>query len=313
MAGILSVSRTNLAQRRQKLRRQRQIKIIQALWRALAVTGFTSALFWVAIQPMWVLKDSEQIVIKSGDRVLTQKDIYSLLGLSFPQSLWRVKPSVIADSLRKQPNIVKATVSRRLLPPGLMIEIQERVPVAIAQKTQDQTVTNCILASFPTGQPADVKSCWQNSGTAKKENELGLLDASGVWMPLSSYILINPKAKLPQLIVIGSRAQYQLFWTQVYEAISHSSLKVTEINFQDPTNLILKTELGNVHLGSPSNRLTGQIQALVQMRRLPDEVNPSNIDYIDIKNPAIPLVQMNQKKPSLDIKKSEAANKTPIH
>ena len=76
MAGILSVSRTNLAQRRQKLRRQRQIKIIQALWRALAVTGFTSALFWVAIQPMWVLKDSEQIVIKSGDRVLTQKDIY---------------------------------------------------------------------------------------------------------------------------------------------------------------------------------------------------------------------------------------------
>ena len=75
MAGILSVSRTNLAQRRQKLRRQRQIKIIQALWRALAVTGFTLALFWVAIQPMWVLKDSEQIVIKSGDRVLTQKDI----------------------------------------------------------------------------------------------------------------------------------------------------------------------------------------------------------------------------------------------
>ena len=62
-------------------------------------------------------------------------------------------------------------------------------------------------------------------------------------MPLSSYILINPKAKLPQLIVIGSRAQYQMFWTQVYEAISHSSLKVTEINFQDPTNLILKTEL----------------------------------------------------------------------
>ena len=38
MAGILSVSRTNLAQRRQKLRRQPQIKIIQALWRALAVT-----------------------------------------------------------------------------------------------------------------------------------------------------------------------------------------------------------------------------------------------------------------------------------
>jgi cell division protein FtsQ len=122
---------------------------------------------------------------------------------------------------------------------------------------------------------------------------------------------MNPKAKLPQLIVIGLTAQFKPFWTQLYEAISQSSLKVTEINFQDPTNLILKTELGNVHLGSPSNRLPEQIQALAQMRRLPSEVSLSNIDYIDIKNPAVPLVQMNQKKTSLVIKKSELLNKTP--
>ena len=160
MAGILSVSRTNLAKRRQKLRRQRQIKIIQAIWRTLAITGLASVLFWVAIQPMWVLKNSTQIVIKSGDQVLTQKDIYSLLGLSSPQSLWRVEPSLIADSLRKQPNIAQATVSRRLLPPGLIIEIQERVPVAIAvraegiaQTTKDQTVTSCLLTPSFTGKP----------------------------------------------------------------------------------------------------------------------------------------------------------------
>ena len=300
MAGILSVSRTNLAQRRQKLRRQRQIKIIQAIWRTIAVTGFASVLFWVAIQPMWVLKDSGQIVIKSGNQVLTQKDIYSLLGLSSPQSLWRVEPSLIADSFRKQPHIAQVTVNRRLLPPGLIIEIQERIPVAIAQISQDQTVISCVLNPSFMGKSSEIKSCLQNSGN--KPNELGLLDASGVWMPLSRYISINPKVKLPQLIVIGSTAQYKPFWTQLYEAISQSSLKVTEINFQDPTNLILKTELGNEHLGSPSNRLPEQIQALAQMRRLPNEVNPSNIDHIDLKNPAIPLVQMNQKKSGLVIK-----------
>ncbi|MTJ48445.1 cell division protein FtsQ/DivIB [Dolichospermum sp. UHCC 0259] len=305
MAGILSVSRTNLAQRRQKLRRQRQLKILQAIWRTLAVSGFAAVLFWVAIQPMWVLKDSGQIVIKSGGQVLTQKDIYSLLGLSSPQSLWRVEPSLVADSLRQQPNIAQATVSRRLLPPGLIIEIQERIPVALAQVTTDKTVANCVLSPTFTGKSAAVKSCLQNSGTANKQNELGLLDAGGVWMPLSTYISINPKAKLPRLIVIGAIAQYKPFWTQLYEAISSSSLKVTEINFQDPTNLILKTELGNVHLGSPSNRLTEQIQALVQMRRLPNKVNLSNIDYIDLKNPAIPLVQMNQKKLGSVIKKSD--------
>ena len=133
MAGILSVSRTNLAQRRHKLRRQRQIKIIQTIWRTVAVTGMASALLWLAVQPMWVLKDSKQIVIKSGAKIeLTEKNIYSLLGLSSPQSLWRIEPSLIAESLKKQPNIAQATVSRRLFPPGLIIEIQERVQIGRA-------------------------------------------------------------------------------------------------------------------------------------------------------------------------------------
>jgi len=309
MAGILSVSRTNLAQRRQKLRRQRQIKIIQVIWRTIAVTGLASALLWVAIQPIWVLKDSKQIVIKSGDQVLTQKDIYSLLGVSSPQSLWRIEPSSIADSLRKQPNIAQATVSRRLLPPGLIIEIQERVPVAIAQIRKKQTVTSCAVTPSAPGKSPDVKSCEENNSAANKQNELGLLDASGILMPMAKYMSINPQARLPQMMVIGSPAQYRPFWTQLYEAIHQSSLKVTEIDFQDPTNLILTTELGIVHLGSPSSKLPEQIQVLVQMRHLRTKVNPGNMDFIDIRNPATPLVQMNQEKPGLDSKKSSKSSK----
>ena len=313
MAGILSVSRTNLAQRRQKLRRQRQIKVIQTIWRTVAVTGMASALLWVAIQPMWVLKDSKQIVIKSGAKIeMTEKNIYSLLGLSSPQSLWRIEPSLIADSLKKQPNIAQATVSRRLFPPGLIIEIQERVPVAIAQIRKKQTATSCAVAPSAAGKSADVKSCLQNNSAANQQNELGLLDASGIWMPMAKYMSMNPQRKLPQMMVIGSPSQYRPFWTQLYEAIRQSSLKVTEIDFQDPTNLILTTELGIVHLGSPSNKLSEQIQAMERMRHLGTQVNSSNIDYIDLKNPAIPLVQVNQKKPALDIKKSAQLNTKPI-
>lgn len=312
MAGILSVSRTNLAQRRQKLRRQRQIKVIQTIWRTVAVTGMASALLWVAIQPMWVLKDSKQIVIKSGTKIeLAQKDIYSLLGLSSPQSLWRIEPSLIADSLKKQPNIAQATVSRRLFPPGLIIEIQERVPVAIAQiskKSKKQTATSCAVAPSAAGKSADVKPCVQNNSAANQQSELGLLDASGIWMPMAMYMSMNPQRKLPQMMVIGSPSQYKPFWTQLYEAIRQSSVKVTEIDFQDPTNLILTTELGIVHLGSPSNKLPEQIRVMERMRHLGTQFNPSNMNYIDLKNPAIPLVQVNQKKSGLDIKKSAQLN-----
>ena len=313
MVGILSVARTNLAQRRQKLRRQRQIKVIQAIWRTVAVTGIASSLLWLAIQPMWVLKDSKQIVIKSGAKIEpAQKDIYSLLGLSSPQSLWRIEPSLIADSLKKQPNIAQATVSRRLFPPGLIIEIQERVPVAIAQIRKRQTATSCTIAPSAPGNSADVKPCVQNNSATNKQSELGLLDASGVWMPMAGYMSMNPQGELPQMMVIGDPAQYRPFWTQLYEAIRQSSLKVTEIDFQDPTNLILTTELGIVHLGSPSNKLPEQIQVLEEMRHLENQVNPSNIDYIDLKNPVMPLVQVNQKKPALDIKKSAQPNTKPI-
>lgn len=264
MAGIISVSRRDLAQRRQKLRRQRQMKIIQAIWRTFAITGLAGGLLWVAVQPVWMLKTPKQIVMKSGNKLLSDQTTQSLLVLSYPQSLWRIEPSAIANSLKKQPTIAQAIVKRRLFPPGLIIEIQERVPVAVTQTPSNKKVT------------------------------IGLLDASGAWMPLEKYTSLNPTSKLPNLRVIGLPKQYCLHWTQLHQAVSQSPVKVMEIDCQNPTNLILKTELGNVHLGVPSPQLSEQIKVLAQMRPLAAKLNSGEIEYIDLKNPEVPLVQMNQ-------------------
>jgi len=276
MAGIISVSRTDLAQRRKKLRRQRQMKIIQAIWRTFAITSLATGLLWVAVQPMWMLKASKQIVMKSGNKLLSDETTRSLLVLSYPQSLWRIEPTAIANSLKKQPTIANAIVRRRLFPPGLIIDIQERVPVAV---TQTPTV--------------------QNQGTSNKKVTIGLLDASGVWIPLEKYTSLNPSRKLPNLRVIGLPKQYCLYWTQIHQAISQSLVKVMEIDCQNPTNLILKTELGNVHLGTPGAQLSEQIKVLAQMRHLTAKLNSGEIEYIDLKNPDFPLVQMNQENPKL--------------
>ncbi|MHC5829858.1 MAG: cell division protein FtsQ/DivIB, partial [Nostoc sp.] len=120
---------TNLAQRRQKLRRRRRMRIIQAIWRTFAIIGLAGGLLWVVLQPVWILKAPKQIVMKSGNKLLSDETAQSLLALSYPQSLWRIEPSAIANSLKKQPTIAEAIVRRRLFPPGLTIEIQERVPV----------------------------------------------------------------------------------------------------------------------------------------------------------------------------------------
>ena len=54
--------------------------------------------------------------------------------------------------------------------------------------------------------------------------------------------------------------------------------------------------MGTVHLGPYSNRLAEQLKVLAQMRSISTQVNSSQIAYIDLKNPANPMVQMYQKK-----------------
>ncbi len=278
MTFIGSVSRQDLAQRRQKLRRQRQTRIITAIWRTCAVTTFAGGLFWIAVQPIWILKGPKQIVIKSGDHLLSQKTIKSLLQLSYPQSLWRIEPDSIAKSLQQQPAIAQADVSRRLFPPGLTINIEERVPVAISQR-------------FP-----------QSNSLSKKTNSWGLIDANGVWMPLEKYISLSGNFKPPVLKVLGSPEQYRPYWAGLYRALSQSYVKITQVDCQDSSNLILQTELGKVHLGIPNSQLSEKIRVLSQIRHLPSKVNLSQVEYIDLKNPAIPLVQMREQGNTINAK-----------
>jgi len=286
MASIISISRTGLEGRRKRLRRRRQMRVIQSIWRTLAISGLASSLLWITIQPIWVLRDSHDIMI-SGNQLLSDEAIQSLLMLSYPQSLWRIEPSEIAQSLKQQPAIAQATVSRRLFPPGLIVQIKERVPVAMSINKSFR-----ILDQMHQDQ--------RNSDANHKKVTVGLLDANGVWMPLEKYTSLNPTVQLPSLKVIGWPEQYRPYWAQLYQALSQSSVKVTEIDWQDPTNLILKTELGKVLLGTPSSQISEQIRVMAQLRHLPAKLNPSQIEYIDLKNPEYPLVQMNQKKQQLN-------------
>jgi cell division protein FtsQ len=271
MADIASVSRTDLTQRRKRLRRKRRVKIIQTIWQTIAVSGFAGTLLWGAIQPTWVLKAPESIEI-SGNQLLSDEAVRSLMALSYPQSMWKIQPSRIAGSLQKQPAIAHANVTRRLLPPGLIVEVKERIPVAIAQARSENSEET-------------------------DEKTLRLIDASGVLIPMESYGSANtssrnPKAKLPNLKVIGMPEQYRELWGQVYQTLNRSSLKISEMDWRDPSNLILKTELGKVHLGTPNSLLPEKIKLLLQMRQLPAEVNPNQIEYIDLKNPDTPMIQI---------------------
>lgn len=303
--------------RRKQLRSQRRLKFLQASWRTFAVCGLAGGLIWAAHLPEWVIHRPAQVSIK-GNQLLSTQAIQSLLPLSYPQNLIRLQPESIAKALESKAPVDKVTVTRRLFPPSLTVAVQERYPVAVVPCLENHCVTSG--ASLPSSHRANV---W-------------LLDSRGTAMPMGAYPSLQDSAKLPKLTVLGmvqvstrdlkankallsqqeSKTQVSTLhsekasasvdkqkksqWPPLYQAIRHSPVKIFEIDWRDATNLILKTELGTVHLGPYSSKLTDQLNALDQMRKLSKYLSSNQVGYINLENPEHPLIQLkNTPKPSL--------------
>jgi cell division protein FtsQ len=297
-----------ILQRRKQLRNQRRLKFLQASWRTFAVSGLAGGLIWVAHLPEWVIQRPSQVSIK-GNQLLSTQAIQSLLPLSYPQNLIRLQPEAIAKVLESKAPIDKVTVTRRLFPPSLAVAVQERYPVAVIPCLDHHCVT---------------------PGTASllsNRTDVWLLDSRGVIMPLKNYPSLQDSAKLPKLTVLGMvqvstrnleasnpvsqqgsatqvstlqsertsivvDKQNQSQWPSLYQAIRHSPVKIFEIDWRDAANLILKTELGTVHLGPYSSKFADQLHALDQMRKLSRYLSSNRVGYINLENPEHPLLQL---------------------
>ena len=272
-SSIASVSQMELTQRRQKLRHRRRVKFLQASWRVVAVCGLTAGVIWAATLPTWVIRRPEQVRIE-GNHFIPVRTLRSLLPIPYPQSLFRVEPQAIARELQARAPIEAVIVSRQLFPPGLIVQVKERLPVAIALTTDDRPLPD------GTAKPAT---------TAKG----GLLDENGMLIPFENYVALDQSLKLPTLKVIGNPESYRSSWFKLYrELIQGPPVNVSEVDWRDPANLILKTELGMVHLGPYNARFPSQLKAIDRMRRLSAHPNFSQITYIDLRNPDAPVLQM---------------------
>jgi len=286
MTGNFSpLSPTDLAQRRQKLRRQRRVKLVQTIWRLVAVASLAGGLLWVSTHPIWLIRDANQVKIE-GNQFLPTQTVRTLLPLTYPQSLLRVEPQAIAQQLKTKAPIADVVVSRQLFPPSLIIRIRERYPVAITLASPaDAQLLN---QPPPKGQPI--------------ANRVGLLDENGVTISFDAFLLAEQSVKLPQLRVIGDSQVYRPYWSTLFREVSRSPVKISEIDFQNPANLVLKTDLGLVHVGPYGSRFPAQLKTLDRMRKLPNQINLNQIAYIDLRNPASPIVQMNT---SRDVTKTD--------
>jgi cell division protein FtsQ len=152
------------------------------------------------------------------------------------------------------------------------VQVKERLPVALALPSDDRQPTSVKLAS-----------------TTKS----GLLDENGILLPLESYVALDQSLKLPPLKVIGKPESYRPSWSKLYRELKQGPpVNVSEIDWRDPANVILKTELGLVHIGPYSWQFSLQLKTLDRMRSLAKDSRFNQITYIDLRNPDNPIVQM---------------------
>ncbi|MGC9504306.1 cell division protein FtsQ/DivIB [Baaleninema sp.] len=262
-----SISARDLSHRRRHLRRQRGWKRLRGSLRLLAVSALAGSVVWGVTRPDWTIDDADRVRIE-GNQWLSEEVIRTALPIDYPEPLLHLDPQHIADVLEASTPIAEAQVRRELIPPRLVVRVRERRPVAVAYLVEP------------------------NTGTARPGDRVGLLDADGFWMPIENYDILN-RLTLPSLRVWGSSDRYRNDWATVYRALEQSPVDISEIDWRDPTNIIVTTrELGTVHFGPFDDRFGDRLEALDRLRNLPETVDISQIAYIDLRNPDKPLLQL---------------------
>ncbi|MGD1937587.1 MAG: cell division protein FtsQ/DivIB [Cyanophyceae cyanobacterium] len=282
-----SVSRERLAQRRSQLKRQRSVRFVWGGWQSLGAIALLATAGWLISAPVWVVRSPEQIAIEGNTR-FNDAEIRQLLGLTYPQSLWRLDPDNIADSLKARAPIDEVTVTRQLLPPGLIVQVQELQPVAVVQLTAPASDTSSANAT-PADAPLE---------RAQSTSTVGLVDEEGKWIEISRYQQGQNGRSLPPLKVTISGDQLAQQWSALYRQINLAPVRISAVQWQNADNLILQTELGTVYLGLFDTNFNDQLSQLANLRNLVDQVPPNTLDYIDLRDPEAPLIQTKGDQPA---------------
>lgn len=273
-----TVSNKGLKTRRDEIKKEQKRQNFIAITRSLMILSLTVGVFWVLTLPNWVIRDSKQINLQGND-LLSDDELRSLIPLQYPQSLLKLSTSQLTENLQKKVPLANVVVTRELLPPSLTIKVTEKKPVAIA------------LASVVSPK------------TKKLElKRIGYVDKDGIFVDNEVYKQLQKKsAQLPSLKVLGTPQVYLPYWQDLYNLINQSSVKISEIDWQNPTNLILTTELGKVHIGAYNSKFPQQLMTLEKLKVVTSKIPRERIIYIDLTDPEMPSIK--EKKPPKEEKK----------
>lgn len=263
-----TISNNQLKNRRNELKKQRQLRNFIVFLRAILTMSIFAGVFWFFTLPNWVLRDSKQIKIE-GNELLSDDEIRSLIPLNYPEPLLKLSLNDLQENLKHKIPVKDVLINKQILPPSLTIQVVEKKPVAIALAPKLSAKTKQV-----TIQP------------------IGYIDEDGIFVSYQLYQnLKNKPEETPSLKIIGNPQIYLAYWGELYNLIQQSQVKITEINWENASNLVLITELGKVHIGSYTSKFATQLTMLDKLQILNTKIPKNNIEYIDLTDPDLPAIK----------------------
>ncbi|MGC6482700.1 MAG: FtsQ-type POTRA domain-containing protein [Synechococcus sp.] len=248
-------------QRRRRLRQERRRDLLIQLWRLTALGASATALGWVLLTQGWMLQSKEQVQV-SGSQRLGRKAVIEASQLRFPQSLLSLQPSEIESRLLSTLPVQSAAVQRRLLPPGLIVQLKDRRPLAAARRQSAQGL------------------------------EHGMVDRRGQWMAYTA--AAHGEEPETTIQVLGwTPAQRQSLETLLKQRDQLGSpLQTIEIAADGALSVRIAA-FGLVQLGRDPRLLDQQLTALRQLNRsLPKDLRHRSGTSLDLSDPMKPELQM---------------------
>ncbi len=248
-------------ERRRRLRQERRQERLIQLWRLVFFLLTATGLSWLLLTLGWSLRSASQIQI-SGSQRMDETVVVKAAGLSFPQSLLSLEPGEIETKLMQELPVQEVSVQRRLLPPGLNIQLVERRPVAAATRMGPKGI------------------------------ERGMVDREAQWMPMD----MAKQGEKPASAVkiegwISSRRAVIARILQEQDRLGRP-LKTIVVEPAGGINLRIET-LGLVYLGANDALLDQQFKTIAQLNQsLPPGLRGSTSEGLDLSDPGQPELKL---------------------
>ena len=248
-------------ERRRRLRQERRQERLIQLWRLVFFLLTATGLSWLLLTLGWSLRSASQIQI-SGSQRMDETVVVNAAGLSFPQSLLSLEPGEIETKLMQELPVQEVSVQRRLLPPGLNIQLVERRHVAAATRMGPKGI------------------------------ERGMVDREAQWMPMD----MAKQGEKPASAVkiegwISSRRAVIARILQEQDRLGRP-LKTIVVEPAGGINLRIET-LGLVYLGANDALLDQQFKTIAQLNQsLPPGLRGSTSEGLDLSDPGQPELKL---------------------